>query len=179
MRFLRTGLASEILTGKYRLPEPVDGQTHLAKYEEGLFHELIEKTISLSDSHRSEGFNAGVLPRCRTMVEALGQRMAFEAAKSKSLAPEILDVFVMCCIREDPSWYIEHEHFTRAQIWQDEESAFEKLQHLLPQLVEKTGARDYITAPMIGEQDLHEFILTLPTFGSGSDIIKSSWKPRL
>ncbi|KAF9875380.1 acyloxidase [Colletotrichum karsti] len=172
-------LASEVLMGKYRLPEPTHQDSPLAKYERGLFQEATEKVQSLSGGHRGEGFNSGILPRCRGLVEAMGQRMAYEAAaRVETVLPEVLDVFVMSCIREDPSWYTEHGELTRAQIWHDEEDAYRQLFPLLPKLIERSGAQDYIAAPMIEEEKLEKFTLGLATFGLDEDVISGSVRKR-
>ncbi|GKT61161.1 hypothetical protein ColTof4_01261 [Colletotrichum tofieldiae] len=121
----------------------------------------------MAGGHRSDNFNATVLPHCRAMVEAIGQRMAYEAAlHSDTVAPEVLDLFEICCIQEDPSWYIEHCNDTRTRIWETEERAFKIMLPLLPGLVDKVNAGDYITAPIVDGKTLETFLLGLPTFGN-------------
>lgn len=168
----KTGLASEILFGKYTLPEPRDGSSPLAQYEAGLFEEATLKMFSMDSSQRGESFNAHILPRCRTLVEAIGQRMAYEAAlRSGDVSPEVLDVFVMSCISEDASWFVEHGNRTRTQIWDDEERAFGNLLPMLPDLVERTGTKDYITAPIVSEDSLESFVFSLQTFGGENETV--------
>ncbi|KAF6808256.1 hypothetical protein CSOJ01_07669 [Colletotrichum sojae] len=167
--------ASEILFGKYALPEPRDGSSPLAQYETGLFEEATLKMFSMDGAQRGESFNAHILPRCRNLVEAIGQRMAYEAAlHSEDESPEVLDVFVMSCMREDASWFVQHGNRTRAQICDDEEKAYGKLLPMLPmlpELVERTGAKDYITAPIVDEDSLKNFVLSLQTFGGKNEAV--------
>ncbi|KAL0929584.1 uncharacterized protein CTRU02_215483 [Colletotrichum truncatum] len=170
-------LASELLMGKYSLPEPNDGNSPLAKHEIGLFQEAAAKLSSMPGGHRGDSFNNNILPRCRRMIEATGQRLAYEAAlRSPCVAPEVLDLFVRSCIREDASWYIEHGLGNHNQIWDDEDEAFTKLNPMLPELVARTDARDYITAPIVTEEKLEQFIGGLTTFGNEKDDILGQLK---
>ncbi|KAK2038269.1 putative acyl-CoA oxidase [Colletotrichum somersetense] len=170
----RTGLASELLAQKYCLPSPSDRTSSLAKYEIGVFQGMSERVATMVGGHRSDEFNATVLPRCRAMVEAIGQRMAYEAAlHSNNVAPEVLDLFEICCIQEDPSWYVEHCNDTRARIWETEDKAFRNMLPLLPGLVDKVNAADYITSPIVDGRTLETFILALPTFGNEGRVTRN------
>lgn len=136
-------------------------------YERGVFDEMAARMAALPSGHRSSEFNVAVLPRCRTMVEAIGQRMAYEAAlHSGNVIPEVLDLFEKCCIQEDASWHIEHGNYSRTRIWTAEERAFTSLMPLLPDLVKRTNAQDYITAPIVNGEALENFLTRLPIYGN-------------
>ncbi|PQK13667.1 hypothetical protein BB8028_0004g05980 [Beauveria bassiana] len=75
-------LTYELLTGKYKLPEATDARSNLARYEIGLSCEL-ESYLEAAGSkvEHARLFNTAVLPRCRSYIVAIGQRMAWEVAK--------------------------------------------------------------------------------------------------
>jgi len=61
--------ASELLIERYTLPPPPENpDCLLAKHEAGLFKEAREIMEGISD-HRSEAFNATVLPLCQPLIE--------------------------------------------------------------------------------------------------------------
>ncbi|KAF6810069.1 hypothetical protein CMUS01_13545 [Colletotrichum musicola] len=145
-------LASEILFGKYALPETRDEPASTIRTQREL--------------------QCHILPRCRTLIEAIGQRMAYEAAlQSEDVSPEVLGVFVMSCMQEDPSWFVEHGNRTRTQMRDDEERAYAKLLPMLPELVERTGTKDYITAPVVDEDSLKNCVPSLQTFGGKNEAV--------
>ncbi|GKT52014.1 acyl-coenzyme A oxidase 2, peroxisomal [Colletotrichum spaethianum] len=145
----------------------------LALYEKGMFEEAAGKITlasGASGSLRGTFYNNSILPRCRTMVEAIGQRMAHEAAQAQGdIAPQVLDLFEKSCIQEDLSWFVEHGHGTRSRLWDDEEQAYRNLLPLLPSLVERANARAYITAPLVDGTAMKGFIRALPAFGNSED----------
>ncbi|KAK0367920.1 hypothetical protein CLIM01_14727 [Colletotrichum limetticola] len=167
---------------RYGLPQPTDPTGSLAMYEAGMLEEVArDKNLALgvSGSLRGTTYNNSVLPRCRAMVEAIGQRMAYEAAREQgNIAPEVLDVFEKSCIRKDPSWFVEHGHGTRSSLRDNENRAYSKLLPLLPTLVERANAKDYITAPLVEEGDMDDFIKALPAFGARTDDVVAEQAPK-
>ncbi|KAK0367406.1 hypothetical protein CLIM01_15237, partial [Colletotrichum limetticola] len=158
---------------RYGLPQPTDPTGSLAVYEAGMIKEVTrDKNLVLGDSGSLRGttYNNSVLPRCRAMVEAIGQRMAYEAARAQGyIAPEVLNVFEKSCIQKDPSWFVEHGHGTRSALRDNENRAYSNLLPLLPTLVERTNAKDYVTAPLVEEGAMEDFIKALPAFGARTD----------
>ncbi|KAK2051143.1 putative acyl-CoA oxidase [Colletotrichum caudatum] len=175
-------LASELLTNKYRLPRATIPTGPLALYENGLIEEVMGQMKPASGSPgslRSTSYNHSVLPRCRTIVEAIGQRMAYEAAQAQDgIAPEVLDLFEKSCIQEDPSWFVEHGSGTRSALQNSEDKAYCNLLPLLPSLVERANATAYITAPLIEERAMEEFIKGLPSFGASEDNATAGRTPK-
>ncbi|KAK0367884.1 acyloxidase [Colletotrichum limetticola] len=175
-------LASELLVNRYGLPQPTDPTGSLAMYEAGMIEEVArDKNLALgaSGSLRGTAYNNSVLPRCRAMVEAIGQRMAYEAAQAQgNIAPEVLDVFEKSCIQKDPSWFVENDYGTRSALRDDENRAYSNLLPLLPTLMERANAKDYITAPLVEEGDMEDFIKTLPAFGARTDDVVAERAPK-
>ncbi|KAK1492953.1 hypothetical protein CABS01_17096 [Colletotrichum abscissum] len=151
-------------------------------YEAGMIEEVArDKNLALGDSGSLRGttYNNSVLPRCRAMVEAIGQRMAYEAARAQgNIAPEVLNVFEKSCIQKDPSWFVEHGHGTRSALRDDENRAYSNLLPLLPTLMERANAKDYITAPLVEEGDMEDFIKALPAFGARTDDVVAEQAPK-
>ncbi|KAK1701941.1 putative acyl-CoA oxidase [Colletotrichum acutatum] len=180
-----SSLASELLMNRYGLPQPTDPTGSLAMYEAGMLEEVArDKNLALgvSGSLRGTTYNNSVLPRCRAMVEAIGQRMAYEAAQAQgNIAPEVIDVFEKSCIQKDPSWFVEHGYGTRSALRDNENGAYSNLLPLLPTLVERANAEVYITAPLVEEGAMEDFIKALPAFGAGADdvIVEQAPKSRL
>lgn len=152
------GLTYELLTGKYTLPKPADPTTLLARYEAGLFSEMKEAlAVSTSKSQLGEIFNKSILPRCRSFIIAVGQRMAYEAViVSKTVSDEVLAAFEKICIAENASWYIENLGWTQRQIRDAETEAYERVLPQLDQLLDRTGAEKYVTSPLVSEKEWEE-----------------------
>jgi acyl-CoA oxidase len=114
---------------------------------------------------RTAGFNAHILPRCRQLVKATGQRMAYEAAQaSKDVPSEMLAVFEANCIAADFSWYCEHEGSNRMTLFTQHVKAYEAVLPQLPQLLESCQAAVWATSPLLKEKDWEYFVNTLPVF---------------
>ncbi|KAG7142739.1 hypothetical protein HYQ45_000964 [Verticillium longisporum] len=70
-------LVTELMLGRYTLPEPVDPTSLLSKHEIGVWEEaakMVESVMALDERQRDDGFNTFLLPRCRQLVQATGQR---------------------------------------------------------------------------------------------------------
>ncbi|KAB5511340.1 hypothetical protein GE09DRAFT_982227, partial [Coniochaeta sp. 2T2.1] len=93
-----------------------------------------------------------------------GQRIAYEAAQSSGLDPAILGFFEIYCIKNDPGWYIENANLTRDEITDRQAGAFQDVLPLLPQLLDESAVKDYITAPMLDEKATERYVMGLPKF---------------
>lgn len=51
--------------------------------------------------HRSPGFDRYILPRCRPLAEAIGNRMAYDAAEISGVSPAVLSLYEHICLNED------------------------------------------------------------------------------
>ena len=136
----------------------------LAQYENGLLEELEAKVAAISIQKRGREFDTCILPHCRKFVEAAGQRMAFEAALASGINTNLLSLFEINCISREPSWYIEHKGWTRAQIHEVADSATLDILPELEQLLEDTGAEPWVIAPILSQDRWNAFVSQLPTF---------------
>lgn len=161
---------SELFLGRYTLPEPEDRTSLLARHEAGVWEEagtVVERILAEEGSHRDEGFNAHILPRCRGLICATGQRMAYEAAKaSPNMRPELLRLYETACVLDDPSWYVEHGGMSRAEVFQQSAEATQAALPLLEDLFQESGAAPWATAPILDDARWAEFVGGLPLFGT-------------
>ncbi|KAI1820723.1 putative acyl-CoA oxidase [Xylaria intraflava] len=159
-------LVSEVLLGRYELPEARMKTCLLAKHEAGIWQEARELIASLGDKHhRSEAVSAHLLPRCREMIKATGHRMAYEAAAmGGKVKREALDLFESSCIKSDLSWYCQFEGLRRndfhARDTATVKAALPLLQEFLSQ--REAAAAAAAVAPIMDEDSWDEFVTNLP-----------------
>lgn len=158
------GLASELLTNRYSLHEAKEREGLLAKHELGVLEEARAMLAGMPGGHRSREFDRHILPTYGGLVEAIGQRIAYEAGKCLSLEPAILGYFEISCIASDPGWYIENTTLTRSEISDRQVWALENVLPLLPQLLDESAVKDYVTAAIVDEKATEEYIMGWPTF---------------
>lgn len=167
-----SGLVSELLIGRYTIPEPRDETSLLARYEAGVWEEIstiATDILATHDSHRNDEFNARLLPHCRTLVRATGQRMAYEAALAagSGVSPEMLRLFEATCVVNDPSWFVQHAGLTRAEMFESHAAAVRGLLPALDGILEETGAEPWATAPILSEKRWQDFVERLPVYENG------------
>ncbi|CAG9942501.1 unnamed protein product [Clonostachys rosea f. rosea IK726] len=152
-------LASELLGEKYRLPEALDPSSLLAK---GEIRAMTEAKAKLSEIggykvHRGADYNRHILPRSRPLIESIGHRMAYEAAKEEGLSPNILKLYESLCAVISPysiSDTIDQDRLT--DIYE------EVLAGIMPQF-EKSEMKDYFTAPIASKELWDNFFQSLPS----------------
>ncbi|KAF4589851.1 Acyl-CoA dehydrogenase/oxidase [Ophiocordyceps camponoti-floridani] len=146
-------LASELLLGRYAVPEAADPNSLLARHETGVWKEASEILADIrarGETHRSETFNVRILPRARSLIQAIGDRMSYEAAVlSDAVSPAMLDLYETTCVLRDMSWYVENLGLSRAELQARHASAVERLLPRLNEMLEATGADVWATAPML------------------------------
>ena len=146
------------------MPAPVDPGSLLARHEAGLLEEARQIMADLGTGHRSDEFNRLVLPLCQPIVEAIGHRMAYEAAVKEKVDPDILALFTIGVIKHDSSWYVEHLKLGRREQQEMEDNALTALLPRLEELLEATGAKPYCVAPIVSDDAWNEFVGSLPHF---------------
>lgn len=156
------GLASELLLGRYEINTPKYPETPLARHERGIFEEMRSISHKLAHKHRGEEFNRSLLPRCMALVEAMGHRMAYEAAVDAGVDSSLLRVYEAGAILLDLSWYTENWVFTRQQAYEREEIALTEAFAKLDTILDATGAKDYAFAAIASEPAWKNFVAQLP-----------------
>lgn len=107
--------------------------------------------------HRGADYNRHILPRSRPLIESIGHRMAYEAAKEEGLSPNILKLYESLCAVISPysiSDTIDQDRLT--DIYE------EVLAGIMPQF-EKSEMKDYFTAPIASKELWDNFFQSLPS----------------
>ena len=127
-------------------------------------------------SHRSEVTNTYILPKCQKIVEAIGYRMAFDAAVV-SVPKCVVDLFEASIVRLDEGWYVENiPGFTRKVIEEREVKALRGVMEIAGDLIDRWGLVQggYVKAPIQSEEIWNEFVDRLEQFGGhGNDFVKA------
>ena len=118
--------------------------------------------------HRDKPFNDRILPLCRPLIEAIGNRMAFEAAKEMPTNGQVLSLFEMFCMQPHLDWYVseglvEYDSFGA--------SFSQTCNALLPsmlQLLSESDIKAYIYAPIVSEKLWEQFVSRMPYYGGSS-----------
>ncbi|OBZ66991.1 Acyl-coenzyme A oxidase 2, peroxisomal [Grifola frondosa] len=160
-------LVTEILIGRYEMPPSINPTSLLARHEAGLFKELRE-TIASVPHHRSSEVNRLILPHSQAMVEAMGHRMAYDAAVAAGVRPCLIDLYVANAVKLDPAWYAENAHLGRRAQADMETKAMDEVLPLLGTLVREMDVIPYITAPIVSDELWSAFVGSLQVFkGNG------------
>ncbi|KAJ7904197.1 hypothetical protein B0H13DRAFT_1620650 [Mycena leptocephala] len=130
--FLSIRLATDLLIGRYELPPAKYPDCLAARHEAGLLQEnRKEFTEKIGGQHLSEAFNRLMLPRCKCLVEATGQRFLYEAAKEAGPEDTILDVYEVGIVERNPVWFAVHAGMdTSAQVAHEDTAISDAMPHL-------------------------------------------------
>ncbi|KAF7345619.1 Acyl-CoA dehydrogenase NM domain-like protein [Mycena venus] len=153
----------ELILGRVWPPTCLNPDHILAKHENSLLAEL-RNIVARSDHHRSRHIDAMILPRCQELVEAVGHRLAVDAAVESRVDPLIIDLYVASVIKHDSSWYMEHANLSRSTQRQMERESVETLFPDLQDLLGKLDINNYITAPIVSDDMWTGYVRTLPQF---------------
>jgi len=154
-------LANELILGRYELPKPRLPDSPLARHELGIFSEL-QSLLRQSRGHRSEDISGLLLPRCTSYIEAIGYRMAYEAAISHGIDKALIDLYEIYVIMKDSAWFSENLGLTRWQQIVKEEKALSAALPSTERYLQMTGAEEYVVSPIVTERSWEEFVKELP-----------------
>jgi len=124
--------------------------------------------VESAPSHRDQLLERRILPHCQPLIEAIGYRMAFEAAVERKVDPRMIELFVASVIKMDPAWYVGQGIERRDQASMEENAAFSLLPDL-DRLLDGMGVERCITAPIISDQAWDNFIASLETLKYSKD----------
>ncbi|KAJ4249145.1 hypothetical protein NW762_012480 [Fusarium torreyae] len=146
----------------------------LAQHEASLWKDasrLSKKIMITPGSNRNNAFNELILPRCTSLVKAIGHRMAYEAAESSDLvSPDALKLFEAECILQDPGWYVETKRLSTASMYKLHAEAVSVLLPQLDSMLTQTQASPWATSPILRKVDWEIFLSTLPAFSHDGNI---------
>lgn len=126
-----------------------------------------------SGSHRKHEIEVAILPLCVPLMQAIGHRMAYDAAIEASVDPTLIDIYLSSVILSDPAWYSEVSdpsmRLSRSKQLEMQLAACTKGVARLEEWLDNLEVEPYVLAPMVSEEkwDAHE--QTLETFGRSQD----------
>ncbi|GIJ90933.1 hypothetical protein Asppvi_009898 [Aspergillus pseudoviridinutans] len=122
------------------LPSPKGPNSPVARHEAALLTEAKNHLIEFGGMRRSEDFNRNILPLSRPLIQAIGHRMALEAAKGTNIDSKLRALYESGVILEDSAWYTEQGGISRRAQREMEAQAADALLPNLEKLVYETGA---------------------------------------
>ncbi|KAF9457437.1 hypothetical protein BDZ94DRAFT_1292410 [Collybia nuda] len=159
-------LCSELLLERYELPTSTHPSSPLAQHENSLL--ASNRAIILSMvHHRASDFNDRILPHCQSVIEAIGLRMAYDAAVDAGLDAQIIDVYLASAIRRDPVWYSEQLNLTNEQQFEMQRKALYAALPKLNMWLKAVNVDEYISAPIVSAEKWGEFVDGLEAFDGG------------
>ncbi|KAJ6454128.1 acyl-CoA dehydrogenase NM domain-like protein [Mycena sanguinolenta] len=170
-------LATELLIGRYKLPPPMYPDCLAARYETGIFEECREVLAQkMNSQHRSDTFNRSLLPRCKVLVEAIGQRFFYEAAKEAGLEQAVLDVYEAGIMKRGSVWFATHAGMDAPAQFALEDAAITTAIPHLERWLQWSGAEDCASAPIVTQPRWDEFVRRLPSFAAPDAGVKLGGK---
>lgn len=129
-----------------------------------MFKEL-QGFLATMRHHRSDDFDRVILPECQPLVQAIGHRMAYEAAVTANVDPCLIDVYVASCVKLDSAWYVENLGLSRLEQREMEGKAIDAMFPRLEEFLELTEVEPYISAPIVSEEKWNGYISGLAACG--------------
>ena len=161
--FLPTELATEMLQDRYKVPAARDPKSLLARHEAGIFEE--NSAMLTSSAHpRSNEVNKLILPQCQAIIEAMGHRMAYDAAVAAGVQQPLIDLYVVSCVKLDTAWYIENAGMTRKSLADMENKVLDAVLPRLDALIKAMGVEPWITSKIISDERWNDFIADCQVF---------------
>ena len=153
----------EILRNRIPVPPYHFPNSLLARHEHSLISSL---RASLADaaSHRDQSADITVLPLCQSLIEAIGARLAYEAAVG-NLQDDITNLFVASNFRKDPAWYALNEGLDGGTQVRMETEAAKRLLPRIDILLEMLEVEPYIVAPIVSDEKWNRYVNRLDTYG--------------
>ena len=157
---------------RYELPQTTNPSSLLALHESGLL-EKYRNILIRAPHHRSPETNKFILPHCQRMVEAIGHRMAYDAAVSAGVSTDLIDLYVASIVQLDSAWYSENVGLT---IKSQEELQGKALDAVLPQvkeLIRGLGVEEYVSAPIVSDKAWGSYVDSLELFKGDGFVLLS------
>lgn len=158
-----------MLQGRYKVPASAYPESILGQHEAGLFADN-RAVLNASSHHRSDEVNRMILPQCQTMIEAVGHRMAYDAAVASGVKPNLIELYVANCMKLDASWYIENAGFTRRTLADMEAKAIDAVLPDVGKLIDNMGVERWVTSKIISDQRWNNFLDTCDVFEGQSSV---------
>ncbi|KAF9024103.1 acyl-CoA oxidase [Hymenopellis radicata] len=155
-------LAAELLLGRYGVPATTNPNSLLARHEKGVFEEC--RALAKKYGHRSQQFADYILPRSKDLVEAIGHRMAYDAAVDQGVDKVLCDIYEVFAVKKDIGWYLETGLLNRAAVAEIESTAMNAAVPKMNDFVDAMGVAPWVKAPILAEATWDRFVNNLYTF---------------
>lgn len=168
MTSLLLEFATELLQGRYAVPAPQNPDSPLALHEAGLFSESRE-ILNTASHHRGDDVNRLILPNCQPLVEAIGHRIAYDAAVAAGVQPCLVDLYVASVLKRDAAWYSENVGLGRRAVVEMETKAMDTILSQLGSLIGDMGVSPWITSRIVSDKRWDAFVEKLEVFTGDAD----------
>ena len=124
-----------------------------------------KQLLQSSTDHRGKTFDQYILPMCKSMIRAVGHRMAYDAAVDAHLDPCLLDVYVASVVKLDPGWYVQYGNYNLEAQRAFESEAIEAAHPFLDKWLSRSRVKEYVQGvPIISPQNWDAFVADLPMY---------------
>ena len=159
------------MLGRYQLPAPRYPECLLARHELGLFEECREILRDIgAQNRRGPAFNRLLLPRCQPLVEAIGHRMAYEAALETGVDRRLLDMYEAGIVKLDGAWYAEHAGLGSKAQFEMEERAATATAPYIEHYLDELRAEPYVFAAILTKERWESHIRGLECMTGGATL---------
>ncbi|CEL01765.1 hypothetical protein ASPCAL01343 [Aspergillus calidoustus] len=167
-------LATELLLNRYTLPQPTEPSSLLAQYEAGLAFNICNSTLAtINSNHRDAEYNKLILPHAQHLIESIGHRMAYEAARAAGVDGDLLALYEAGVLFQAPGWYVATMGLDIRGVFGNESGAMDRVLGRLGEVIEglekEVGA--YCKAPILGDEQWAAFVAGLEGIG-GDQVVR-------
>lgn len=151
--------------GRYTFPTSADPHSLVSKHEQGIIEEFRHILLSCR-GHRDDQYATQVLPQCQSIVEAIGYRLAYDAALEAKVPQPLIDIYVFDVVSKDLAWYIETGILSRAQFRDMEDRAISGAHPFIEGWVQEISSLvgGCVTSPIISASTWESFVKELDCF---------------
>lgn len=159
------GFAIDVILGRIETPVSSNAENVLAKREAWLISDmrtlLAESSHSSNRRHRNVDIEAKLLPQALPLVEAIGHRIAYDAAVRAGVGPKLMDLFTASVMQLDPAWFSEYGGIPRSEQIKLQQDAAAALYPVTNSLCDDLGVGPYVHAPIVSDESWSEYVGSL------------------
>jgi acyl-CoA oxidase len=142
------------------MPATSEPGSLLARREAAMFEEC--SSIARKHGHRSPQFTSRVMEQCAPMVEAIGCRMAYDAAVAEGVPRPLIDIYVCAAVKADPRWSLAPGGgANRESLAEMQDRALAAAEGHMSRWVEDMGAGPYVRSPIVDDETWASFVESL------------------
>ncbi|KAJ7099112.1 acyl-CoA dehydrogenase NM domain-like protein [Mycena epipterygia] len=153
----------DLILGRVSPPHYAYPDSVLAQHEKSMISELRD-IVARSGKHRGSQMDSMILPQCQSLIEAVGHRIAYDAAIESGVDPLIVDLYVASVLKHDTAWYVEHANLPRFSQRAMERDSVEALYPKLDLLLAMLDVASCVTAPIVSDERWNSYVHGLLSF---------------